>query len=150
MRSCLLPLTVLAFGLSACASTPKAETLVAGIDKANMKATAPDAVRAPSDPVCVRFYSNAQSYLTTANTPSQGSRFMTNLGVSVLASVVGGGVGTGISSQVGRYAVQSATTQAIYQGSGIAMNELSKDSKAEAQVIATAAKLGCPVALKGA
>ncbi|WP_371397215.1 hypothetical protein [Fretibacter rubidus] len=147
MRIFILP--ALALTLTACASTPKTDMLTQGLDQSAMQSVVPDkAMRQSSDPVCAQFYVNAQNYIHAANTPSQGSRFMTNVGVSVLSAVVGSGVGAGIGSQVGRVAVQSAASQAIYQGSGIALQELSKDSTSEAKVIETAAQLRCPVALK--
>lgn len=147
MRNIILP--ALALTLAACASTPKTDLLTKGLDQSAMQSVSPvNGLRAASDPVCVQFYTNAQNYIQAANTPSQGSRLLANVGVSVLSAVVGSGVGAGIGSQVGRVAVQSAASQAIYQGSGIALQELSKDSTAEAKVIEVAENLRCPVALK--
>jgi len=134
--------------LSACASTPTPNKLFAGIDDAALKApVAPASGRTASDPVCVKFYQNTQTYLQKAANPSGVSQFLTQVGVGVLAGVATQGIGASIGSTAGRVAVQSAASSAIYSGSGLALRELSKNKAADAKIIALAEQIGCPVAV---
>ena len=131
--------------LSACATAPKAETLMTGISTADAaKQIAPGQLRAESDPICVSFYDNARTYIAEANKPNPGKNFLTSVGISVLAGIASGGIASsGINSTVGQIAAQQATSTAIYQGSNLALQGTNK--KTTSTVIQTAENLGCPV-----
>jgi len=132
--------------LSACATAPSADTLMAGIDTSNVTKIAPGELRKPTDPVCVNFYKNAQGYLAEANKPDRGKSFLTRLGIGVLAGVASGGIATaGIDSVVGQIAVQQVAATTIYEGSNIALQELNKANGPQAKVIKAAEEIGCPV-----
>lgn len=139
--------TVYVVTLSACATAPRAETLMAGISPADAaKPIAPGQFRAETDPVCVSFYENARTYITEANKPNPGGNFLKAVGISVLAGVATGGIASsGISSTVGQIAAQQATSTAIYQGSNMALQGMNKKSGPAAKVVKAAESLGCPV-----
>ena len=138
--------TVYLVGLTACATAPKAETLMAGISPAAMaKPLANGQLRAESDPVCVNFYRNAKTYVAQANKPNPGGQFLKSVGISVLAGVATGGiVNSGINSTVGRIAAQQAATTAVYQGSNLALNG-AKKSGIQSKVSAAAEDISCPI-----
>lgn len=133
--------------LSACATAPKAETLMTGISTAEAsKAFADGELRAETDPVCVSFYKNAQVYAAEASKPNPGRNFLTTLGISVLAGVATGGIASsGINSTVGQIAAQQAASTAIFQGSNLALQGLNKG--AGAKIVSAAEELHCPVTL---
>lgn len=138
--------TVYIVGLTACATAPKSETLLTGISPTAMAKTFADGeLRAETDPVCVNFYKNAQTYIAEANKPSAGGQLMKSLGISVLAGVVTGGIASsGISSTVGQIAAQQAANTAVFQGSSLALNG-AKKSGIRSKVSAAAEEINCPV-----
>lgn len=138
--------TVYLVGLTACATAPKAETLVAGISPTAIgKPLADGQLRAETDPVCVSFYKNAQTYVAEANKPNPGGQFLTSLGISVLAGVATGGIASsGISSSVGQIAAQQTANAAIYQGSNLALQG-SKKSGIQSKISAAAEDISCPI-----
>lgn len=138
---------VSALSLSACATAPKAETLMAGISPADAAAPmAAGQMRSENDPVCVNFYDNAETYLAAANKPNHGKNFLTSVGISVLAGVATGGIASsGINSTVGQIAAQQATSTAIYQGSTLALKGMSAKSGPGAKVVKAAGELRCPI-----
>ncbi len=138
--------TVYFVGLTACATAPKAETLTAGISPAAIaKPLADGELRAETDPICVSFYKNAQTYVAEANKPNPGGQFMKSLGISVLAGVATGGIASsGISSTVGQIAAQQAASTAVYQGSNLALNG-AKKSGVQSKVSAAAEQISCPI-----
>jgi len=133
-------------GLTACATAPKAETLMAGISPtAVAKPLADGQLRPETDPICVSFYKNAQTYIAESNKPDPGGNFLKSVGISVLAGVATGGIATsGISSTVGQIAAQQATSAAIYQGSNLALQG-SKKSGIQSKISAAAEQVSCPV-----
>lgn len=137
---------VYCIGLSACATAPKAETLMTGISAADMsKPMAEGQMRAESDPVCVNFYKNAQTYVAEANKPDPGGQFLKTLGISVLAGVATGGIATsGINSTVGQIAAQQVASTAVFQGSNLALNG-AKKSGVQSKISTAAEQVGCPV-----
>ena len=129
--------------LTACASAPKAETLMTGISAA--KPLADGALRAETDPICVDFYKNAQTFIAESNKPDPGGQFLKTLGVSVLAGVVTGGIaGSGINSTVGQIAAQQAANTAVYSGSSLALNGVKK-SGVQSKIKAAAEEISCPI-----
>ena len=132
--------------LTACATAPKAETLMAGISPTAVSKPLPDGeLRAETDPVCVSFYKNAQSYVTEANKPDPGGQFLKSLGISVLAGVATGGIASsGINSTVGQIAAQQAASTAIYQGSNLALQG-NKKSSIQSNISAAAEQINCPI-----
>ncbi|MEP3891523.1 MAG: hypothetical protein ABJN69_13770 [Hellea sp.] len=133
--------------LTACATAPKSETLMTGISTADATKPYPAGqMRAETDPVCVNFYKNAQTYVTEANKPNPGKNFLTTLGISVLAGVATGGIATsGINSTVGQIAAQQVASTAIFQGSHLALKGMNKNSGPGAKIASAAAELHCPV-----
>lgn len=133
-------------GLSACATAPKAETLMTGISAADMsKPYADGQLRLESDPVCVNFYKNARNYAAEANKPNAGTQFLTSVGISVLAGVATGGIAnSGINSTVGRIAAQQAASSAVYQGSSLAIRG-AKKTGVQSKVSAAAEQINCPI-----
>ena len=146
------------YALSACATAPNVSTLMTGIDTAQISKTSDKtsdktsgetslaALRAPTDPICVTFYKNAQGFIAEANKPDPGGNFLKAVGISVLAGVATGGLaGAGINSTVGQIAAQQAVSTAIFQGSDIALKGLSAKNGIEAKIIKAAEEVGCPV-----
>lgn len=139
--------SLILLSLTACSSVPKSSTLTAGIDKTQLTAIAPDTLRAATDPVCVSFYDNAKTFIAEANKPNPGGNFMKNLGVSVLAGVVTGGlVPTGLGS-VGQLAANQAVASSVTQGSGLVLQGMSANSTATKKITSAAAEIGCPVSV---
>jgi hypothetical protein len=144
--SALVLSSVYIIGLSACATAPKAETLLTGISPtATSKPLADGQLRAETDPVCISFYKNAQTYVAAANKPNPGGQFLKTVGISVLAGVATGGIATsGINSTVGQIAAQQAASTAVYQGSNLALNG-AKKSGVQSKVSAAAKQVSCPI-----
>lgn len=132
--------------LTACATAPKAETLMAGISPTAIgKPLADGQLRADTDPVCVDFYKNAQTFIAESNRPDPGGRFLKSIGISVLAGVATGGIaGSGINSTVGQIAAQQATSTAVFQGSNLALNDAKKKG-VRSKITAAAEEISCPV-----
>lgn len=139
--------TVYLVSLTACATAPKSSTLMTGISTADAtKPYAAGEMRSETDPVCVNFYKNAQSYITEANKPNPGKNFLTTLGISVLAGVATGGIASsGINSTVGQIAAQQVASTAIFSGSRLALQSIDKTSGPGAKVAAAAEELHCPI-----
>lgn len=137
---------VYGLSLTACATAPKAETLMTGISAAEMsKPMAEGQIRSESDPVCVNFYKNAQTYVAEANKPNPGGQFLKSLGISVLAGVATGGIASsGINSTVGQIAAQQVASTAVYQGSNLALNG-AKKSGVQSKISAAAEDISCPI-----
>ncbi|WP_026942061.1 hypothetical protein [Hellea balneolensis] len=137
---------VYCFGLSACATAPKSETLMTGISAADMSKTyAAGQMRAEDDPVCVNFYKNARTFATESNKPNAGTQFLTSLGISVLAGVATGGIASsGINSTVGQIAAQQVASTAVYQGSNLALSG-AKKSGVQTKISAAAEQINCPI-----
>ena len=137
--------TVYLFGLTACATAPKAETLMTGISPTAAKPLANGELRAETDPICVNFYKNAQTYVAEANKPNAGGQFLKSLGISVLAGVATGGIASsGINSTVGQIAAQQVASTAVYQGSNLALNG-AKKSGVQSKISAAAEEISCPI-----
>jgi len=86
-------------GLTACATAPKAETLMTGISPTALsKPLAEGEMRDAADPVCVSFYKNARTYAAEANKPNPGGQFLKTLGISVLAG--NGAKKSGVQSKI--------------------------------------------------
>ncbi len=138
--------TLCLFAISACATAPKAETLMTGISSDIVqKPLAAGEMRAETDPVCVSFYKNAQTYVAAANKPSPGGQFLKSVGISVLAGVATGGIASsGINSTVGQIAAQQAASAAVYQGSNLALNG-AKKSSVQSKISAAAEEISCPI-----
>lgn len=138
--------TAFIIGLSACATAPKTETLMTGISPtAISKPLAAGQMRAETDPVCVNFYKNAQTFAAASNKTNPGGQFFKNVGISVLAGVATGGIiNSGINSTVGRIAAQQAASTAVYQGSNLAING-AKKSGIQSKVSTAAEQISCPV-----
>ena len=132
--------------LTACATAPKAETLMTGISTADIqKPLADGALRTETDPVCVNFYKNAQTYIAEANKPNRGGQFLKTVGISVLAGVATGGIASsGINSTVGQIAAQQAASTAVFQGSNLALNGVKK-SGVQSKISAAAEQISCPI-----
>jgi len=73
--------------LSACATAPKAETLMTGISPTAAKPLPDGQLRAETDPLCVDFYDNAKTFIAESNKPNPGGQFLKTVGISVLAGV---------------------------------------------------------------
>lgn len=138
--------SVYLIGLTACATAPKAETLMTGISPTAMsKPLAEGEMRLETDPVCMSFYENAQVYVAEANKPDPGGQFLKTLGISVLAGVATGGIASsGINSTVGQIAAQQVASTAVYQGSNLALNG-AKKSGVQGKVSAAAEQINCPI-----
>jgi len=138
--------TIYIVGLTACATAPKSETLLTGISPTAMSKTFPDGqLRAETDPVCVNFYKNAQTFIAESNKPNPGGNFLKTVGISVLAGVATGGIASsGISSTVGQIAAQQAASTAVFQGSSLALNG-AKKSGIQSKITAAAEEISCPV-----
>jgi len=138
--------TVYLVSLTACATAPKAETLMAGIPATETaKPHAEGEMRDAADPVCVSFYKNARTYAAEANKPNPGGQFLKTLGISVLAGVATGGIASsGINSTVGQIAAQQAANSAIYQGSNLALNG-AKKSGVQSKISDAAEEISCPI-----
>jgi len=133
-------------GLSACATAPKAETLMTGISADTLSKPANGQLRSESDPICQSFYANAKNYITEANKPDPGGRFLTSVGIAVLAGVATGGIASsGISSTMGQIVAQTATSAAVYQGSTIALEGIKESSGPASKITTAAEELSCPV-----
>ena len=133
-------------GLTACATAPKTETLMAGIPPiATEKPLADGALRAETDPVCVNFYKNTATYVSEANKPNPGGQFLKTVGISVLAGVATGGIASsGINSTIGQIAAQQAASTAVFQGSNLALNGVKK-SGVQSKISAAAEQISCPI-----
>ena len=138
--------TAYIIGLSACATAPKTETLMTGIAAADIqKSLADGALRAETDPVCINFYKNAQTFIAASNKPNPGGQFLKTVGISVLAGVATGGIASsGISSTVGQIAAQQAASTAVFQGSNLALQG-AKKSSVRTKISTAAADISCPV-----
>ena len=138
---------------SACATTPPAtQTLYSGLSQAETNKVFPDADgnigRSAADPVCVKFYANAQAYKSQIKPSGGGSQFLTSVGLATLAGFAGEAIGgAGISSTAGQIAVNTATNQAVYQGGALVLDGLKPSSQAARNITDASNKLGCPVVL---
>ena len=133
--------------LCACSSVPKSSTLMTGIDKTQLTQTTAGALRAPTDPVCVNFYDNVQTYVAAANKPNPGRNLLTSLGVGVLASVATAGLVPSGLGTVGRVAASQAVNTTVYQGSGMVLRGMKANSGPGAKISEAAAEIGCPISL---
>ena len=133
--------------VTACASTPPTNTLLTGIDSSAVTKTADttNIARTASDPVCQQFYANAVDFSKQAAKPNPGGQILAATGISVLASVVTGGLFSGIGSTTGQIAAQTATNQLVYTGSNAALSGLNGANSADKKIIDMAQSLGCPV-----
>jgi len=137
--------TVYLVGLTACATAPKAETLMAGISPTAAKPLPAGQLRAETDPICVSFYKNAQTYIAASNKPNPGGQFLKSVGIGVLAGVATGGIATsGINSTVGQLAAQQAASAAVSQGSNLALSG-AKKSGVQSKISAAAEEISCPI-----
>lgn len=152
MRNLPAVILVSLFTLSlvSCASVPKQDQLMAGIDSSKISpVTAKGTVtqRATTDPVCVSFYDNVNEFEKQAQKSKKGNQFMSSLGLNVLASVATAGIIPSGLGTVGNAAVYSAAGSVTAQGKQIAIRQLNSSDRADAKIIETAAQLGCPVAI---
>lgn len=136
------------FALSACASLPESSTLMTGIDTQNLQKSAPtDAagLRLDSDPVCVQFYDNAQTYIAEAKKPGAGTKFLTDLALDIGTSVVTRGLIPSGAGTAGRIVVAETVQAGARHGRVKLANELDPKTVAGKNVIAAAAEVGCPI-----
>jgi len=133
--------------LAACTTTPDSSTLLTGISSAETAKPLPDGqLRLATDPVCQTFYANSKTFIEETNRPSAGSRFLTNVGLSVLASTATAAIPVnGISSRTGRVAARSAIASSVVQGSRLGISEVSKNSAPGVKIAKAAEELGCPI-----
>jgi len=139
--------TVAMITLSACVTTPKSSMLLTGINKTHLDQAAAAPSRTASDPVCITFYKNVQQYLAKANKPKRGEKFLTNLGVSVLAgvttaSIVPSGLGT-----IGQIAANQTVSSTVSQGSGMVLKDIKKNSGTATKINGVATEIGCPISI---
>lgn len=133
--------------LAACSTTPNSSTLLTGISSVETAKPLPDGqLRLATDPVCETFYANSKEFITKSNSPSTGSRFLTSVGLSVLASTATAIVPvSGIGSQTGRIAARTAVASTVAQGSRLGITEVSKNSAPGVKISKAAEELGCPI-----
>ena len=132
--------------LSACASTPKASTLMTGISPTESAKTFPDGqLRLATDPVCETFYANAQKFVSASQGPGSGQSFLASLGLNVLSSVAAVAVPTSGLGTVGRVAARTATVSTVSQTGRLAVRGLNKASGPGAKIAIAAEELNCPV-----
>lgn len=133
-------------GLTACATAPKAETLMTGISPTAISKPLPAGqMRAETDPICVNFYKNSRTFIAESNKPDPGGNFLKTVGIGVLAGVATGGIATsGINSTVGRIAAAQAANTAVHQGSNLALQG-AKKSSIQAKISKAAEQISCPV-----
>jgi len=142
-----LVISLAVVGLSACSSVPKSSTLMTGIDTTQLSKPAPNTLRAATDPVCVSFYDNVETYVAAANQPNKGRNFLTSLGVGVLASVATAGIVPSGLGSVGQAAASTAVSTTVRQGSGMVMQGIKENSKTGEKIADAAAEIGCPISL---
>ena len=141
-------ITSLAFvALSACSSVPKSSTLMTGIDTTQLAKPTPNSLRSPTDPVCVNFYKNVQTYVTAANQPNHGRNFLTSLGVGVIASVATAGIVPSGLGTLGQVAAGTAVNTSIRAGSGMILKGMSAKSKTGKKITEAAEEISCPISL---
>ena len=133
--------------LCACSSVPKNSTLMTGIDTTQLSKPTPNSLRSPTDPVCVNFYKNVQTYATAANKPNHGRNFLTSLGVGVIASVATAGIVPSGLGTLGQVAAGTAVSSSIRAGSGMVLRGMSSKSKAGEKITQAAADISCPISL---
>ncbi len=138
---------VCAVTLAACASTPSSSTLLTGISPTEAAKSFPAGQsRLATDPVCETFYANTKTFIAESKQPGTGSRFFSNLGLSVLSGVATASLPTaGITNTAGRIAAQRAASSAISQGGRLTVNEVKKSSAPGAKIAKMAEELNCPV-----
>ena len=133
--------------LSACSSVPKSSTLLTGIDTTQLEKPAADTLRSETDPVCVNFYENVQTYIAAANKPNSGGNFLTSLGIGIVASVATAGIVPAGLGTVGQTAANMAVHSTIRHGSGMVLQGIKPDSKIGERIFEAADEIGCPVAI---
>jgi len=114
--SSTLLVSTLAFTLASCASVPRQDQLLTGIDATKL-AQSPATKLSPTDATCVDFYNNVTEFHNQAQKSKGSQNFLTSLGLNVMASVVTQGlIPAGITSTAGRAAVSSAASSVTSQG----------------------------------
>lgn len=147
LQTSAIILSTLSLSLASCASVPRQDQLLTGIDATTLAADAQGETVAlqASNPVCVDFYDNVNTFQAEAQKSQGGKNFMSSLGLNVVAAVVTQGlIPPGLSS-AGRVAASTAASSITSQGSEIAIRELNSSDRADAIIIETASQIGCPV-----
>ena len=149
LTSATLLFSLFALGLTSCASMPTQDKLFSGIDTTKLAATSATTKLSGTDPTCVSFYENVNSYYQQAQKAKGGQQFVSSLGLNVVASLLTRGlIPSGISSTAGQIAASSAASSVTSQGTQIALRELNSTDGADAKIIAAANQIGCPVAIQ--
>lgn len=133
--------------VSACATTPPASSLMAGINAADAAKSSPSAgtLRAADDPVCEQFYENALQFSQAANQPNPAGKFFASTGVSVVAAVATNGILGGLGNSLADVALRSATSEIVLAGSNTALSGLNNTRAPDRMIIKQAGEIGCPV-----
>ncbi len=140
-----LLVSTLAFTLASCASVPRQDQLLTGIDATKLAQGSVTKLSA-TDTTCVDFYNNVTEFQKQAQKSKGGQNFLASLGLNVVAAVATQGIiPAGITSTAGRVAVASAASSVTSQGTRIALRELNSSDRADAKIIEVAGQIGCPV-----
>ncbi len=133
--------------LSACATTPKTDTLFTGINASQLNnATSGAAKLNANDPTCQTFYANAVTFRQAAAQPNPGNRILANTALSTLGSLASVAVGgLGIGSTVGQVAARTAASTTTRQAGAQAINGLKSNDPTRQKIQAAADQLGCPI-----
>lgn len=135
-----------ALSLTACVSVPSQNQLMTGIDSSKITQNTVTKLAA-TDPTCVNFYNNVNTFQKEAQKAQGSKNFMTSLGLNVLVSVATAGIIPAGLSPVGQIAASTAASSVTSQGSQIALRQLNSTNRADAKIIETAAQIGCPVSI---
>ena len=143
--SLIVPL--LFVSLSACSSVPKSSTLTTGIDKTQLAQNASGTLRSQSDPICIQFYDNVETYIAAANKPNSGGKFLTSLGLGMAASIATAGIIPAGMGRVGQAAASTAVSSTVRQGGGLVLQGIKPSSATGTKISEAAAEIGCPLQL---
>jgi len=137
--------SALTLSLASCRTGPNQNQLYSGMDKTQLSQNALK-TRLATDPICVRFYSNATKYNKQVRSNRVGS---SNIATGLyLASALRAKQSTpsGTANQSGTTAANAAAT--INNGSHIMLRALNPSKVNDVKVIEVANKIGCPVNIK--
>lgn len=136
---------LLGVSLSACTTVPKTSTLTSGIDMAQISKPVPGTMRAETDPVCIQFYQNVNSYVAAANKQKKSGNFLTSLGLGIVASVATAGIVPAGLGTVGQAAANTAVNTTIQQGGSMVLKGVKPGSNIETKLSDAADETGCPL-----
>lgn len=141
-----LILATAALSMSACVSVPSEDKLLTGISPTKLSQGAAVTAKSASDPTCVEFYKNVNTYMKKAQSSQRTKNVFSRIGLAVAGAVVANEiVPSGINSQTGRIAARAAAGTATSAGGYFALRELNSSDKADAKIIEVAENIGCPV-----